>query len=176
MNNPIVVGKIRSTYGVLGWLKLHSFTRRILDIFSYQPLFINGISITSDWRKLSISSWRLNKNYIILKITNINSKEEAKLLTNYNIFIDRKQLPVLNNTEYYWIDIIGLKVINTENYFFGMVHNIIETKANDVLVVKKNINDHFNIYERFIPYLQNQVIKKIDIQNKIIVVFWNPEY
>ncbi|MCV2518433.1 MAG: ribosome maturation factor RimM [Candidatus Lightella neohaematopini] len=175
LSNPIIVGQVGSTYGVLGWLKMYSFTKRKTDIFSYQPFFIKDIN-NNNWKKLRISSWKLNKNYIILKINDINSKERAKLLTNFYIFIDKKQLPILSNNEYYWVDIIGLKVINIENYFLGVVSNIIETKANDILVVKKNIDDYFNIYERFIPYLYNRIVKKIDIKNKIVIVIWNPKY
>ncbi|MCV2508648.1 MAG: ribosome maturation factor RimM [Candidatus Lightella neohaematopini] len=176
LDNPIIVGQIRSTYGVFGWLKIFSFTRRKIDIFSYQPFFIKNINTNNSWKRLDIDSWKSNKNYLMLKINDIDNKEKAKLLTNYYIFIDKKQLPVLNNNEYYWIDIIGLKVINLENYFLGVVSSIIETKANDVLIVKKNIYDYFNIYERFIPCLYNKVVKKIDIKNKIIIVIWNPKY
>ncbi|MCV2502034.1 MAG: ribosome maturation factor RimM [Candidatus Lightella neohaematopini] len=176
LNNPIIVGQIGSTYGIFGWLRIYSFTKRKIDIFSYQPFFIRDINTNNNWKKLRINSWKFNKNCIILKINDIDNKEKAKLLTNYYIFIDKKQLPVLSNNEYYWVDIIGLKVINIENYFFGVVSNIIETKANDVLIVKKNVDDYFNIYERFIPYLYNKVIKKIDIKNKIMVVIWNPKY
>ncbi|MCV2525649.1 MAG: ribosome maturation factor RimM [Candidatus Lightella neohaematopini] len=172
--NPIIVGKIGSTYGIFGWLKLYSFTRKKTDIFSYQPLFINITN--SNWKKLEINSWKFIRNYIILKINNINSKENAKFLTNYYIFIDKKQLPLLNNNEYYWLDIIGLTVVNTKNYFLGIVSDIIETKANDVLVINKNISDHFNIYKRFIPYLQDKIIKEINIKSRIITVLWNPKY
>ncbi|MCV2526088.1 MAG: ribosome maturation factor RimM [Candidatus Lightella neohaematopini] len=176
LNSPIIVGQIRSTYGILGWLKICSFTKRKMDIFSYQPFFVKNINTNNNWKKLKVNSWKFNKNYIILKINNIHNKEKARLLTNCYIFIDKKQLPVLSNNEYYWVDIIGLKVVNIENYFLGVVSNIIETKANDVLIVKKNVDDYFNIYERFIPYLHNRVIKKIDMKNKIIIVIWDPKY
>ena len=86
-----------------------------------------------------------------------------------NIAIRQEQLPELPQGEYYWSDLEGLKVVTTDGIELGVVSNLIETGANDVLVVKGD-------KERLIPYIRPDVVTELDIENGIIRVEWDPEF
>ncbi|MGP1924130.1 MAG: ribosome maturation factor RimM [Arsenophonus sp. NEOnobi-MAG3] len=170
--NPIALGKLGSAHGIRGWLRIFSSTEYTEDIFDYQPWFIQRSC--QWWQRLELEGWKQHNKDIIIKIKHIDDRNAANLITNYEIIIDSAQLPVLEDNEYYWKDLIGCQVITTKGYSFGFVQDLIETGSNDVLVIKANLKDAFGIKERLIPFLDEQIIKNIDLTTKIIEVDWNP--
>ncbi|QIW16807.1 16S rRNA processing protein RimM [Pasteurellaceae bacterium RH1A] len=81
--------------------------------------------------------------------------------------------PELEEGDYYWHDLIGCAVVNTEGYQMGVVSEMMETGSNDVLVVKANGKDAFGKQERLIPFLYEQVVKRVDLTTKTITVEWD---
>lgn len=158
----IVVGKLGSAYGIKGWLKVQSFTDPITNIETYSPWYLkNG----DQWEPIEVQESREHGKTIVAKLSGLNTPEQARLLTGKEIAIKRSQLPSLAKNEYYWSDLEGLTVINQHNQVLGKIAYLIETGANDVLVVKGD-------KEFAIPYLQGDVIKNIDLASKIMHVDW----
>jgi 16S rRNA processing protein RimM len=85
-------------------------------------------------------------------------------------------LPELPKDEFYWRDLIGMTVVNTDGYNMGVVDQLMATASNDVMVVKANSNDAFGRSERLIPFIQSQYIQKVDMENKSIVVDWPSDF
>ncbi|QOI11236.1 ribosome maturation factor RimM [Blochmannia endosymbiont of Colobopsis nipponica] len=168
--HPIVLGKISKVYGVKGWLKVISFTEKICNIFNYQPWFIY---LFHSWRSFYLENWRYHDKNLIVKIKSIKDRDAATVLINRKINIDISQLPVLKNEAYYWKDLIGCKVLSINGGLIGKVINLIETGANDVLIVKYMMKDLFNVKECLIPFIEDEVIKKVDIINRFISVDWD---
>lgn len=158
----ITVGKIGSTYGVHGWLKVHSYTEFGPRILDYMPWSISNEN--NQWENIEVEDGRVHGNIVIAKIAGIDSPEKARLLTGKLIAIARSQLPKLEKDEFYWSDLKGLTVINKNGDVLGKVIYLIETGANDVLVVK-------GTKEHAIPYLPN-VILKVDLKKQEIHVDW----
>ncbi|AKZ65780.1 ribosome maturation factor RimM [Candidatus Palibaumannia cicadellinicola] len=172
--NPIVLGKISVVYGIRGWLKIISFTQSANSIFDYQPWFINISSTGGTWQKITIDDWKYHNNTIIIKSNSINNREEAKPFTNCQIIVEASQLPNLANGEYYWKDIIGCTIETLNGDQLGTVINLIETGSNDVMVVKTNLKKYFSKKnDLLIPFLYGQVIKTVDLTNRIIKVNWD---
>ncbi|QCI26415.1 ribosome maturation factor RimM [Buchnera aphidicola] len=119
------------------------------------------------WKTISLEHKKIYQNKIIIKIKNINNRDQAKKLVNSLIMIDAQILPNLKQFEYYWKDIISCRVFNTYQKYIGIVYNIIRSKSNDILVIK-------NYYhEILIPFIKDTIIYQVDIINKIIHVNWN---
>ena len=87
----------------------------------------------------------------------------------WDIFISPEQLPKTAKDEYYWSDLIGLTVETIDGVQFGMVDSLLETGANDVLIVQGE-------RERVIPFLQGQTIISVDLDAGKIIVDWDPEF
>lgn len=173
MFNPIVLGKLGSAYGIRGWLRVYSSTESAENIFTYQPWFIKKSGSSSDWKMILLESWRPHNRDWIIKIKNIEDRETARLLTNYEIMIDASQLPDLTSGNFYWKDLIGCKVVTISGYHLGKVIALIETGSNDVMVVKANHNDAFGIIqERLIPFIYGPVIKNVDLTTSVMKVDW----
>lgn len=159
----IVVGKIGSTYGVKGWLKIHSYTEYGPDITNYQPWYISNQS--GGWDTFKIEDSNAQDHQILAKFSGIDTPEQAKVYAGRTIAITRSQLPQLPTNEFYWSDLEGLEVIDTNGQSLGIVQYVMATGANDVLVVK-------GTKEHAIPYLKDTVIKKVDLTKKQIIVDW----
>ncbi len=172
-DNPIVLGKMGSTYGIRGWLRVFSSTEDAESIFDYQPWFIKR---AGNWQHIELEGWKRHNQDLIIKIKGIEDREAAGLLTNCEIVVDSTQLPALDAGDYYWKDLMGCQVITTAGYQLGAVIDMMETGSNDVMVVKANLKDAFGIQERLIPFLDGQVIKKVDITAQLIEVDWDPAF
>jgi 16S rRNA processing protein RimM len=159
----VSVGKVGSTYGVQGWVKVLSFTESVTNILEYTPWYLeNGNS----WQRVEVTASRIHGKGIVVKFADYNSPEHSRSLAGKTIAVPRSQLPKLEVGAYYWNDLKGLTVINQDGETLGEVIYLLETGANDVLVVKGK-------KEHAIPYLLNSVVTNIDLVNKVIHVNWD---
>jgi 16S rRNA processing protein RimM len=158
----VKVGKIGSTYGVHGWLKIQSYTEFGGTLIEYKPWYIH----TKDERHIiEVEDSRLHGKGILAKFTGVNTPESACHLTGKIIEVDRYHLPLLPKNEFYWSDLEGLTVINKDGEILGKVIYLIATGSNDVLVVKGK-------KEVAIPYLLGTVVTNIDLEKQEIQVDW----
>lgn len=171
--NPIVLGKMGSCYGIRGWLRVFSSTEDADSIFDYQPWFIQK---AGQWQQVQLESWKHHNQDLVIKLKGIDDRDAANLLTNCEIVVDSTQLPHLEEGDYYWKDLMGCQVVTTEGYQLGKVIDMMETGSNDVLVIKANLKDAFGIKERLVPFLDGQVIKKVDLATQSIEVDWDPGF
>jgi 16S rRNA processing protein RimM len=114
-------------------------------------------------------SGRLQGKNVIANLAEVDDRDQAEALAGANIMIRREQLPDLEEGEYYWSQLIGLSVENTEGVDLGRVDQMIETGANDVLVVQGD-------RERLIPYVMEDVVKSVDLESQRIVVDWQADF
>lgn len=159
----VSVGKIGSTYGVQGWIKILSFTEPLTNILDYSPWFLQS---PNGWQPVQVTSHKEHGKSLIVKLANYDSPESSRLLAGKIIAIPRSKLPILDAGSYYWHDLEGITVINQHGETLGKVIYLLETGSNDVLVVKGE-------KEHAIPYLLNDVIISIDLANKVMHVNWD---
>lgn len=164
------MGRLGSTYGIRGWLRIYSSTEQTESIFDYQPWFLK---IKGQWQPVELESWRYHSNDLIVKLKGVDDRETAQTLANIEIGVNLAVFPALEEGDYYWHDLIGCRVINLQGYQMGTVCEMMETGSNDVLVVKAGIQDAFGKQERLIPFLHEQVVKRVDLTTKTIEVDWD---
>ncbi|WP_255306396.1 ribosome maturation factor RimM [Gilliamella sp. wkB112] len=171
--NLIVVGKLGSSYGIRGWLRVFSFTEIPDSIFDYTPWYIQR---AGQWQEVIVESFKPHNQDMIVKLTGIDDRDQANALTNAEVYVDAQKLPQLDNGDFYWKDLIGCQVKTISGYNLGQVTDLMETGSNDVLVVKANLKDAFGATERLIPFVEEQFIKQVDLTTKMIVVDWDPGF
>lgn len=171
-SEQIVVGRIGAVYGVKGWLKVQSFTDDPESIFEYSPWLLSQ----KTERELKVVEWRRHNNGLIARFEGISDRDEAARLTGADICITADELPALADDEFYWRDLIGMRVVNTNGYDMGVVEQIMPTASNDVLVVKANSNDGFGKSERLIPFIQSEYVTAVDKEAKQIQVEWPSDF
>lgn len=168
----VVLGKIGRVHGLKGWLKLISFTSPIENILDYTRFqaSIGGRSI-----ELELDEHRRQSKALLVHFKGYDDPEAARLLTGAEITIANEALPPLQTGEFYWHQLEGLKVVNQQEQDFGRVSHLLETGANDVLVVKAD-SESIDDRERLIPYLVDSVVVEIDLQKQTIRVDWQADY
>lgn len=171
--NQITLGKVGAVYGIKGWLRIHSFTDEPDAILDYFPW---SLKLGNNTRTVDVTDWRKHNKGLIVKVAGIDDRDNAQALVGSEILINESTLPELSQGDYYWRDLIGMAVVTTKGYDLGVVSDMLETGANDVLVVKANLNDGFSKKERLIPYLLEQVVESVSIEDKQICVDWDPGF
>jgi len=170
---PVVLGKLGSSHGIKGWLKITAYTDSVEGIFDYSPWLIFD---QGQWREVKVNQWRPQGKAVIAELEGVTTREQAQMLTNCEIAILPEQMKELADDEFYHRDLIGCEVTNSNGYNMGVVDQIVETGSNDVLFVKANAKDAFGKAERMIPFVPEQFILKVDLQGKQILVDWDPDF
>jgi len=158
---PIIVGRIGSAYGVQGWAKVISYTDPKENILNYTPW---QLSINGNWHTVRLLEGKQHGNGLIVHIEGYHNPEAIRQIVNTEIGIQQEQLPKLPAGEYYWSDLIGLEVINTQDEVLGVITSLFETGANDVIIVKGE-------KEVLLPYIP-QVVLSVDLEQKQMRVDW----
>lgn len=163
----VLLGKIAGAHGVKGWVRVTSYTRPPQAILEYGPW---GLGFDAGWQRIPIEKAEVRGNGLVAKLHGIDDRDQALALKGIEIGIPRAELPVLNVSAqgYYWADLEGCRVINQDGVEFGVVDSLMETGANDVLIVK-------NGRERLIPYI-DEVIEHVDLDDKCIRVYWDEDF
>lgn len=176
-NDLIVIGKIASPYGIKGWVKVNSFTESLDNILHYQPWYLrqnNGL------KRVNVTEGRIHGKAVVVHIESVDDRDSAELLKGCEIAVQREQLPAAQPGEYYWIDLIGLQVINLQGVGLGRVDHLLETGANDVLVLKDTNKEppdkEKGDSERLIPFVRGEIVKEVDLENGKIHVDWDEDF
>lgn len=170
-SDTLVVGKIGAPYGVQGWVKITSYTDKVEGIFAYSPWFLG-----EDGKEYQIDNWRMHNKGVVAKLVGVSSRDDADSIKNLDIVIKAEQLPQLDENEFYWRDLVGMQVLTENGYDLGVVKELFETGANDVMLVKAKSNDAFGQKERMLPFLLEQVIKEVNMKGRTITVDWDPGF
>ena len=166
-DSHIIVGRIGGVYGVRGWLKIESYTRPKENIFTYSPWYIH---VDSSWKEVDIEDFQQRgSGRLLVKMTGVDTPEAAREYVRCKLAVTQTVLPALNEGEYYWHDLMGLEVFNQDNISLGNVKDIVETGANDVLVIKK-VGEKKAV--TLIPLIMEVFVKRVDLVAKTMHVDW----
>ena len=168
----VLVGEIIGAHGLKGWVRVFSYTRPVKQILTYSPWQLVS---PNEREEFTISCSRVSGKKIMVLFEECMSRDAADGLMARQIFIDRSQMPKLESGDFYWNDLVGMHVKSTEGVFFGYVDTLIETGANDVLVVSPS-KGSWDDQERLIPYVEGEIIVNVDQSSNQITVNWQSNY
>jgi len=180
-SEKLLLGKISGVFGVKGWVKVFSETEPRENIVSYSPWYL---LINKRWQAFKLLDGKKHGKSVVALLEGVDDRDQAEALKGASIAINPSQLPETSETEFYWRDLKGLQVFNPAGYEFGKVVDILETGANDVLVVRSaelkesnnNAKGRQKYREFLIPYIWQQVILSVDLDTSRLEVDWEPEY
>ena len=168
MSDMIVVGKVAGYFGVRGWCKIFSHTSPRDNILNYSPWFLRSSS-KQDWYEVKVAQGKPHGKGIVALFEGRDSRDAVAPLMEYEIGIRQSQLAKLASNEYYWSQLMGLKVVTVSGEQLGKVAEMMETGANDVIVVNGD-------KERLIPFVQGQFVVSVDLEAGQMTVDWDPEF
>lgn len=172
MTELVGMGRVGAPYGIKGWFKLVSHTQPRENVLQYRHFTgrLNNVL-----RPLEMDEAKPHGKGLIAHIRGFDTPEDIRLLTGTELMVPLSELPDLEGDDYYWHQLIGLKVENRAGVLLGRVDSLLETGANDVLVVKP-CEGSADRHQRLIPWLPDQVILKVDLDTGLMQVDWELDY
>lgn len=161
----VQLGQISGVFGVRGWVKVRSYTRPREGIFAYNPWLLHA---PEGWRAYSLVQGKLQGRSVIAQLQGVADRDQASALLGQAIAVAESELPVLPQGQYYWDQLEGLEVRTLEGVVLGKVEYLIETGANDVLVVRGE-------REHLLPYIPN-VVRQVQLDTGVLLVDWDPDF
>ncbi|WP_440996975.1 ribosome maturation factor RimM [Arhodomonas sp. SL1] len=165
-DEEVVLGEVVGVHGVHGAVKVFSWTRPVENIFEYRQWWLVSAGAMPRPHTL-LEGWRQGKG-LVARLEGIEDRDAARALMGARVTIPRHALPDPESGEYYWHDLIGLRVVNADGVSLGEVEDLIETGAHDVLVVSGE-------RERLIPFVPGEYVTRVDLAAGLLEVDWNPE-
>lgn len=156
------IGRVIKPHGVKGKIRIEYFGEDPARFSLYQEIFIE--TPEGGLKSYHVLEAIPKPPGLLLQLKEIERREEVEHLKGKEIFIRRKALPDLKEGEYYWIDLLGMRVETQEGRTIGELKAIFPTKANDVYVVKGK-------REILLPATE-EVIQRIDLEKKVMKVVW----
>ena len=161
VDDALQIGKIMGVHGMKGYLKVYSFAE------STDP-FDPGKQLTmkcpdGESKTVTVVESLPYKNFLRIALEGITDRTSAEILIGAGLYIDRSELPEPEAGRWYWCDLIGLEVYQTDGLYLGRIENLFETGSNDVLVVKQGET------EILIPVIES-VVRSVDLEEKMVTV------
>ena len=166
----VVLGRLVAPYGVKGWLHLHPFGD---DPASWTRMpqwwLARDDGPKAQWVATKLAGLRQHGKGWIAKLEGVDNCDGAEAMAGSFVAVPRDELPKTTKHEYYWADLIGLKVVNGAGESLGVIEAIIESSANDVLQLRDGEQ------ERLLPFI-GQVVKKVDVAGGQMTVDWQADW
>lgn len=181
-SNMVVMGRIVAPYGVFGWLKIVPDTEAFDGLFDYDTWWLGK---GDDWREMVVETAKTHNDVLVVKLKGIDDRDAALACKGKQIAVPRDQLPEAEENEYYWSDLIGLRVKNKQDVDFGLIVDVFETGANDVIAVRADVIKQEDStvkavakekpQERLIPFIDD-VVLEVDLAAKTMLVDWDADF
>lgn len=167
----VKIGQLKKPYGIKGWLWVFSETDERDAIFEMQPWWIKT---ATGIKPLTVSNWRAQGSGLVAQFEQIPDRNVAETMVGVPIWTAKDAMPPTDEDEYYWSDLIGLRVINQQDEYLGDIDELFETGAHDVMSVAATA-DSIDAEPRMIPWHKQTVIT-VDLEAGTVLVDWPSDY
>lgn len=143
-------------------MKVFSYTEPREAVLQYKGLLLGR---NGEWQSIKVAEGQRHGKTVILHLEGFDDRDQAAALIGTEIGAMRSDLPEPEDGHYYWLDLIGLKVVNRDGTELGTIKDMLETGANDVMVVAGE-------QERLIPFIKGKIVINVDLNEKQVDVDW----
>jgi 16S rRNA processing protein RimM len=158
--NLLLIGEVIRPHGLDGMLRIRSYAQSENTFLDAGIVFLKSDPLEpQEYKVLSVKP---HKNIFLMKLAGLDSLEGAEIYRGANILI-RKDSLRRKKEEYFWFELIGLKVYLNSGRYIGILRDIIPTGGNDIYVVREKEA------EFLIPAL-HEVVENIDLENNKMII------
>ena len=175
--DAVEVARIADAWGIKGWFKVLPYSAAPEALFSCKSWYLQpaerGARHFTGTVKLTIRQAREHSDTVVAWADQVDDRAAAEALKGARIFIPRADFPTASEDEFYWVDLLGLEVVNREGLLLGQVQDLLSTGPQTVLVL--NAEQDGKHVERMIPFV-SQYVDGVDLPRRRITVDWQPDY
>jgi len=185
--DAVEVGRIVGAWGVKGWIKVQPFAADPQALFSSRRWFLRppenaaprpGPAAVPIPALLRVVQAREHGEGVVAQVHDVADRSGAEALRGARVFVGRSSFPTAGADEYYWVDLIGLTVVNRAGQTLGQVAGLLDTGPHSVLRVAPEgmpAGARAEEGERLIPFVAAYV-DAVDLAARRITVDWAPDY
>jgi 16S rRNA processing protein RimM len=172
--DAIEVARIADAWGIKGWFKVLPHSANPEALFSSKRWFLQppGGKTTGAFR-LAIREAKEHSDCVVASSEDVPDRNAAEALRGARVFVPRSSFPTAAEDEYYWVDLMGLSVMNREGVTLGTVRELLANGPQTTLVLESLENG--KPVERMIPFV-SAFVDKVDLPGRLITVDWQPDY
>ena len=176
-SDAIEVGRIQDAWGIKGWFRVLPYSADPEALFSSKRWFLlpaeKGTKTFSGVAMLAIVEAKIHSSTVVASARAIEDRSAAEALRGARIFVARSNFPAAKRDEFYWVDLIGLDVVNREGVALGTVRELLSTGAQTVLVM--DYQQDGKTQERMIPFV-SVYVDDVDLPARRILVDWQADF
>jgi 16S rRNA processing protein RimM len=163
------MGRVAAPYAVQGWIKIQPFTEQLNSLLDYDSWWLgHEEGRKAGWREYRLLEGKVHGQTLLARLEGVNDRSASEALQGLKVAVDRAEFPEAEGGEYYWDDLVGTAVVNTEGVSLGRVEGLLETGAHDVLRV---VGER----ERLIPFV-GAYVREVDLKGGRILVEWGADW
>jgi len=169
------VGRILGPFGVQGWVKVQAFTERPASLGEFARWIVQT---REGWKEMAIAEFEVHSKGPVARLEGCSDRDAAFLFRGCDVAVTRGDLGEPEEGTLYWVDLVGLEVVNEGGEALGNVEGLFESGETSVLVVRGQPPSGTGSSvkrERLIPFVP-QYVKAVDRDAKRITVDWKPDY
>lgn len=168
----VLVGYVSGAYGLNGWIRVTPFSTSADALLGAKVWWFDKPTL----RDVDVMQAKLHSGDVVVQLMGVADRNAAEALKGMSIQIPRSHFPALSDGEFYWVDLIGLSVVNLQGESIGVVHDMMDNGAHPILRVSPAVLlDQIQPTEILIPFV-DQFVKTVDQQTKIVTVDWGLDY
>ncbi len=175
--DAVEVGRIADAWGIKGWFKVLPHSADPEALFSSKRWYLQpserGAKTFSGTVLLRVIEAKEHSDTIVAHADEVSDRTAAEALKGARIFVPRSSFPSAKADEYYWVDLIGLDVINREGVALGQVKELLSTGPQTVIVI--GYEEDGKPQERMIPFV-SAFVDGVDLPGRRITVDWQLDY
>ncbi len=166
----VPVGYVTGAFGIQGWVRIKPYSSDADALLHVRRWWVDKPEL----RDIDMRQAKLHGDEVVAQLTGVASREAAEALKGAMVQVSRRHFPALSNDEFYWVDLIGLDVVNLQGVPLGLVSDMMDNGAHPILRVAMP-EDGGKLREILIPFV-DKFIDAVDQSAKKITVDWEPDY
>lgn len=180
----VEVGRVIGAYGIRGWIKVKPYAERPLSgntlfaVRKWRLVASHSSESDAEERWITVLNTKPQHDFLLAQCAECHTREAAQAFKGWRVSIRRADFPALPQDEYYWVDLIGLQVINAEGITLGAVHHLLDNGAQAVLCIEPSAPNPAGCAKHAewrIPFVASYILK-VDLARRQLVVDWRQDW
>ncbi|HVL77091.1 MAG TPA: ribosome maturation factor RimM [Noviherbaspirillum sp.] len=168
----VLVGHVTGAYGIKGWVRIRPYSADASALLHAKTWWLDKPEL----RDVDVMQAKVHGDDVVAQVMGVADRGAAEALKGATVQVRRSHFPVLDEDEFYWVDLIGLDVENLEGEPLGTVHDLMDNGAHPILRVQSgDPQEDGKRVERLIPFV-DQYVKTVDRAGKKITVDWGLDF
>ncbi len=160
-DNLLLLGEVIRPHGLDGHLRVLSYAQSEESFLKAGTVFLRlDHRHTVAYKVLSVKP---HKNILLMQLEGLSSFDEAEKYRGAEILINKDTLKSETKDDFFWFELIGLKVYLNTGECIGVLQDIFSTGSNDIYVVREGNKEYL------IPAIHD-VVEEVDLKNKKMII------